>query len=542
MEGTPLDAAKEAAAGFLDELPADVRVGIVSFGPTPTPLAAPTTDRAELEALVDGLTVSGETALYDGVVQASEQFTADATDRVVVLLSDGGDTESTATLADARAAAGGLTVQVVDLVTPESDRAALDELAAAGHGSVSSALDPEALGAVYQETAQALVNRYRITYRSPGHGASDLTVRLTTADGTYEHSRSISLPEAPVVPSTTPATAATAAADGAGGTQAAEATAGEPSGLGLAAGAGAIFLALLLLGFAFVPWESERRVTPAEMLKANRDLPDRPTASELTRRLTAAAEGFLERRGQRDSLALTLDVAGISLRTGEFVVLGLAATVVGALAGLAVAGPLGLLLGVVGVPMGVRTTVRVLADRRRAAFADALPDTLQLLTGALRSGHGLLQSLDTLAREAPEPGGGEFRRVLLEVRVGRDPGDALRALADRMQSDDFEWVIGAIEINREIGGDLARIIDNVAETMRDRQRMHRQIRSLTAEGRLSGYILTGLPVALALLMLVTNPGYIGQLGSGAGLVMLVVATASLAAGWAWIRRICRLEF
>jgi tight adherence protein B len=186
--------------------------------------------------------------------------------------------------------------------------------------------------------------------------------------------------------------------------------------------------------------------------------------------------------------------------------------------------------------------VRILADRRRTAFADALPDNLQLLTGTLRSGYGLLQALDTLAREAPEPAGGEFRRVLLEVRVGRDPGDALRALAVRMQSEDFEWVIGAIEINREVGGDLATIMDNVAETIRERQRLHRQMRALTAEGRISGYVLTALPVLLALALIVLNPEYIGRLGSGPGLVMVGVGVVMLTVGWIWIRRLCRIEF
>ncbi len=134
-----------------------------------------------------------------------------------------------------------------------------------------------------------------------------------------------------------------------------------------------------------------------------------------------------------------------------------------------------------------------------------MPDTLQLLTSTLRSGYGLLQALDSVAQEAAEPARTEFRRVLLEIRVGRDLSAALRALSDRMRSQDFAWVVGAIEINREIGGDLAAVLDSTAETIRERQRVHRQVRALTAEGRLSGYILTALPVVVALAMRVHQP-------------------------------------
>lgn len=537
MEGAPLTAAKDAAVGFLEALPPEVGVGIVGFGPTPALLAAPTTDRAALAATLADLEVAGETALYDAVVHASQQFTAGTTDRVVVLLSDGGDTASAATLPEAESAATGVTLNVIDLVTPESNRAALDQLAAAGHGTVSSATDPAALGGLYETAARAIVNRYRITYESSGHGQVELTVRLDTGDGIVEDAAAVTLPDAPAPPPDEQA---------AGGTGARVAGRAEASDVGLSrtallVGGAAVFLALLILGLIAMPADPRGRLTRAR-LSTTQAVADRPSPAQITQRLSAAADEFLERRGRRQTLAVLLEVAGISLRTGEFVVLVVAATVISTLGGLALGGALAMLVGLVIVPLGARALVRILADRRRRAFADALPDNLQLLTGTLRSGYGLLQALDTLAREAPEPAGGEFRRVLLEVRVGRDPGDALRALAARMQSEDFEWVVGAIEINREVGGDLATIMDNVAETIRERQRLHRQMRALTAEGRISGYVLTALPPLLALALIVLNPEYIGRLGSGPGLVMVGVGVGMLTVGWLWIRRLCRIEF
>jgi tight adherence protein B len=529
MEGEPLAAARQAAAGFLDALPAEVPVAIVGFGPEAAVLAEATTDRAALEVTLDDLTATGETALYDAVVHTTGQFTTAATDRVVVLLSDGGDTASATTLEAAEAAAAGITLYVIDLVTPESNPDALARLAAAGHATVSPAADPDALAALYQESARALVNRYRVDYTSAATGTVDLTVRLTAAGGTVEDTRSVDLPTPPAAP-----------VSGDGASKVAPAVPG-PVGPGphpgLLIGAAAFFLALLTIGVVVVP-AAPRPAKPSALPAP----PERPTPSQLTQRVADAAEAFLERRGRRQSLAARLEVAGISLRTGEFVVLVSACAAIGALAGIALAGLLGFLLGAAGVPLAAWAVVNVRVDRRRAQFADLLPDNLQLLTGTLRSGHSLMHALDTLGREASEPARTEFRRVLLETRVGRDPSDALAAVADRMDSDDFSWVVSAIDINREVGGDLPAILDNVADTIRERQRVHRQIKALTAEGRISGYVLTALPPVLALILAALNPTYFSRLTSGGGAVLLIASAVLVVLGWLWMRRLGRLDF
>jgi tight adherence protein B len=182
------------------------------------------------------------------------------------------------------------------------------------------------------------------------------------------------------------------------------------------------------------------------------------------------------------------------------------------------------------------------ARRRRERFVELLPDNLQMLTSTLRSGYGLLQALDNVAQEAEEPARSEFQRVLVEIRFGRDPGEALHALADRVESEDFRWVVGAIEINREIGGDLAVILDNVATTIRERQRLVRQVQTLTAEGRISAYVLIGLPIVMALLMSLINPGYLEPLLEGVGLAINAVGAALLLTGWLWMRRLIRTDY
>ena len=422
---------------------------------------------------------------------------------------------------------------MIELVTDESNGAVLGQLAAAGGGSVSSAADPAALAGLYRGAAASLANQYRVTFETSSHGAVALTVRVATPAGALEATTDVDLPaaatsSAPDSPNSSPAPTA----DGAGL---------EAEQIALIVGAAAIFLAVLLLTLLALSVDRRSRTARAQ-LGVQRSRVSGPGITHLADRVTAAADGYLERRNQRRTLAAALEAASISLRPGEFIVLTGIATLVAGLAGLALGGPLGGIVLVALVPLAARLVVGHLAERRRQKFAEQLPDTLQLLTSTLRSGYALLQALDSVAQEAAEPARTEFRRVLLEIRVGRDLSAALRALSDRMRNKDFAWVVGAIEINREIGGDLAAVLESTAETIRERQRVHRQVRALTAEGRLSGYILTALPVVVALAMNFINPEAFARLTSGIGLLMSAGGCALLVVGWFWMKMLNRIEF
>ena len=533
MVGAPIEAARAAANEFLAVLPPDVRVGIVAFGSQPSLVAAPTTDRALLASGIGRLAAGGETALYDAVAFADTQFSAAAGDRAIVLLSDGGDTASTTTLD--QAAAAGVRTNVIELVTAESDSAVLGRLAAAGGGSVSSVSDPAALAGLYRAAATSLTNQYRVGFPTARHGSVTLTVRVTTPSDVLEATTDIDLPAVATPPVTSsPSSSRAAGAEGAGL---------EPERqVALAVGAGCVFLALVLLALVGLSLDRRSRTARAQLGVQQRRLVDRPSLTHLSDRMTAAADGYLERHNQRRTLAAALEAASISLRPGEFIVLAGIATLIAGFAGLVLAGLLGGLVLAVLVPLAARLVLGHLAERRRQAFAELLPDTLQLLTSTLRSGYALLQALDSVAQEAAEPAGTEFRRVLLEIRVGRDMTAALRALADRMGNKDFAWVVNAIEINREVGGDLAAVLENTAETIRERQRLYRQMRALTAEGRLSAYILTALPVVVAVAMRFINPTSFARLGSGVGLLMSATGCVLLVAGWFWMKMLNRIEF
>jgi tight adherence protein B len=222
---------------------------------------------------------------------------------------------------------------------------------------------------------------------------------------------------------------------------------------------------------------------------------------------------------------------------GQFVAIVALVALAAAFVGLLVVGPLAALAVVPVVCLAARAYVRRRRSKRQAVFADQLPEVLQLVTTALRSGYGLTQALESVAEEADEPARSEFAHVLVESRLGRDLSESLRALSQRMDSEDLEWVVGAIDINRDTGGNLSEVLGQVSATIRERQRMARHVRTLTAEGRMSARVLTILPIAMALWQWWRAPATFALLLHGVGLAALVAAGIFLTLGFIWVRRI-----
>ena len=235
-------------------------------------------------------------------------------------------------------------------------------------------------------------------------------------------------------------------------------------------------------------------------------------AGWIPQRVTRFGKRFAESRGFNDRLDAELESAGVSIRSGEFVVLSVVAFLVGAVLGAALlrASLLALVVGAVG-GIGPTMALRMALKRRTEKMREQLPDVLTIMASSLRAGHSFMQALDMVAREIPQPAATEFQRVVSEIRLGRPTDDALEALATRVGSADFRWAVLAVNIQREVGGNLAEILDNVADTLRERAMMRRQIQVLTAEGRLSAWVLAALPVAIAVYMFAVNPDYIGLL-------------------------------
>jgi tight adherence protein B len=181
-------------------------------------------------------------------------------------------------------------------------------------------------------------------------------------------------------------------------------------------------------------------------------------------------------------------------------------------------------------------------SRRKSEFAKQLPDTLQLLSGSLAAGYSLPQAVDTVVRESSGPMAAELNRALVETRLGVPMEDALDTVARRMDSIDFAWVVMAIRIQRDVGGNLAEVLSTVAATMRERERLRRQVDVLSAEGRLSAIILGALPLLFVLYLVLVRPAYIGLLiTSPLGIMMIVVGVSLLVGGAFWLRKVVTVE-
>jgi tight adherence protein B len=151
------------------------------------------------------------------------------------------------------------------------------------------------------------------------------------------------------------------------------------------------------------------------------------------------------------------------------------------------------------------------ARQRVKQFNDQLGDTINLLANSLRSGYSFLMSLELVGREAPQPTAAEFRRVVTEVGLGRSTDEALAGLLRRLPSEDLDLLITAVNIQHEVGGNLAQVLETIGHTIRERVRIKGEIRTLTAQGRISAYVVTGLPIALGIFITVLNPSYMAPI-------------------------------
>lgn len=194
-------------------------------------------------------------------------------------------------------------------------------------------------------------------------------------------------------------------------------------------------------------------------------------------------------------------------------------------------------------PLFATLYLSVRTSRRRSAFADQLDDTLQLVSGNLRAGHGLTQAIDSVARYADPPTSEEFSRIVNESRIGRDLSLALANTAERMRSDDFVWAAQAIAINRETGGNLAETLQRTAATIRERNQIRRQVKALSAEGRLSAIILIALPIAVFTIVLFLQPTYLAPFFETIlGWAALAVAGFLMIIGTVWMLFAVRVKF
>lgn len=287
-----------------------------------------------------------------------------------------------------------------------------------------------------------------------------------------------------------------------------------------------------------------------DRLKQEREDDEHVEARFLPRGLVALVERLLDRAEQGSDgtgvgrkVDRLLERVAWSVTPAEFIagsaLIGVAG---GAVGGLLVPSVLFMVLfgGLCAAVPSLAASIK--GKRRLAKLQTQLPDTLTVLASSLRAGHSFLQALESVAKEVPEPSAAEFKRVVTEIRLGRDSQDALEDMADRIGSDDFRWSVLAISIQREVGGNLAEVLDTVAHTIREREGVRRQVEVLSAEGKLSMGVLSGLPIAMAAYMGLVNPEYVGLLfSSQLGVVMVAVGASLWVLGFVWMKKVVKID-
>jgi tight adherence protein B len=261
----------------------------------------------------------------------------------------------------------------------------------------------------------------------------------------------------------------------------------------------------------------------------------------LQRAIDAVAEVATE-RGLLAVVEAKLDQADLPFRPAEALFLYLVVAVLGGLFVFLLGNffwGAGALAALAIVPWVV---VGFLAARRTRAFVAQLPDMLQLLGATLRSGFSIMQGLDTVAVQLPDPMGKEMRHVVAEARLGRPLASALDEVSQRVKSEDFEWVVSAIGIQREVGGNLSELLDIVADTMNARSRLRQEAHTLTAEGRIGAIVISLLPIAIGVFIYGTNRTYLDPLiHTGLGQVLFYGCIGLAIVGALWMRSIVKIE-
>lgn len=298
-------------------------------------------------------------------------------------------------------------------------------------------------------------------------------------------------------------------------------------------------VALVLL--IFVVFKPRYGSIPAERKRPGTQ-PDKSTVSRMSQSAVTAMDSVLGDSGGPYNREVLYN-AGVKMAPADFTVSVAVGTILVAAFGALLTHPIiGILLGVA-TPFLTKVVLNVLRDKRRGKFETQLTDTIQMLVGGLRVGHSILRSVEAAAQEADAPTSEELLRIVNETRIGKDARQAFEDVADRMDSEDFRWIAQAIQINREVGGDLAEVLEQVAGTIRERSEIKGQIRSLSAEGKMSAYVLMVMPIGVAAVLGIINPGYLNVfVEHPIGVMMFVGALLMFAVGGFWMSRTVKIKF
>ena len=531
MAGRRLADAVAAARSFVAAKGSSDRVGVVVFGSHAVALTRFSSSTIDSDDALRTMAVDSKpgTALYDAVALSSHMLaTEQGRARVLVLLTDGDDVSSDTSLLDAVAAArdAGVLVYPIAIAPSSRGQSALQQMATRTGGTYHGAATSSTLKSVYASITAELRRTWRLEYVTAARPGETVHLRIAVE------------PEGAVATNVqVPGSLAPAG----GPSETLPGPFYSPLG-GLVLILFVAFLVLTATGFAMTGAKGswiKSRLAPhveASARRANRQKGERLAA--FSGLFQATEQAFSHRKRWRTVQTL-LERAALPLRTVEFFYLmlgcGFLLMLLSAVSGRS---SLGILVAfAIGAVLPYLWVV-FKARRRMRAFEDQLPDLLVTLAASLKAGHSFKQGLQTIVDEGHEPASTELGRVITDTRLGRPMDEALAETAERIGSKDFSFVITAVTIQRQIGGSLAGLFDMVADTVRQRQQFARKIRSLTAMGRASAYVLVALPFFIAFAITVLNPSYMDPLyNSSTGHMLIIVGLVMMSFGSLILKKI-----
>ena len=522
MAGAPIAAATAAGRRLLDAVGHTGRVGLVTFSDTARVVRSLTADTGSVRAALAGLETDSGTALYDGIALAADTALAGpdpGARRIVIVLSDGADTTSSSTLAALTRHLRGTSVEV-DAVglesSPSFQAAPLREIASATGGELAPTRTLAGLEPIALQLSQArLATTYAVDVNLPQSSARTLHVRVRGGSAA-----SVRLPQGV-----------------SGASPGFWSSYGDVLVIMLGVGAvGMLAFVIATAAGARMPPLSSRLADYTAVGTAGA-----PRARSLFMlELSEALEARLGERWAWKRLHRLCGQAGIQHPTGHIALAVAGSAIAGGLAGAAV---LGVLAGIAGMAAGVAAPIAALrfrATRRQRQFEAELPELLSVWASALRAGRSFAQALDSIVDEAGEPAHTEFRHAQQQVRLGVPVEQALDEMSQRLRSESFELVVLTTDVQRRVGGNVAEIFDQVADTVRRRHQFSARVKALTSMGRLSAQVLIGMPFAMAGLLTLINHGYMTPLyTTRAGHILIAVGLVMMTAGALILRRMVR---
>ena len=534
MRGDAISDAMAAARVFAERRPPNQYMGLVAFNRSASVLLTPTTDDGAIErALANPPRLADGTHLYDGIDSAIAVLNeSDVSVGTIIVLSDGADTGSKTSAAavgnEARKAH--IRVFTIGIRSPQFTSVPLKHLGARTSGAYAEATSTADLTRVYGELGRRLANEYILTYRSTM--GLNRTVRLAV--------RVKGVPGLAVSGYMTPSTRS--AASGPYHQSVVSRILQSPLTMLLVTLMIAGLLAFTVFSLV-VPRRRTLRARMAEFVSIRTAaVAVDDVRGRVGSRVLVGAERSLEGTRWWARFKETLELAEIKTSAFRIALWTVVATLFAMwLLVLVLGSVLFAILGL-GIPLIVRSVIFRKLERRRKLFAEQLPDNLQVLASALRAGHSFVGALSVVIDDADDPSRTEFRRVVADEQLGIPLEDALRAVVKRMGNDDLEQVALVAALQRQTGGNMAEVLERVTETIRERFELRRMVQTLTAQGRMSRWIVSALPVALLIAISVINPEYMKPLfASTGGRVALMFAALMLVAGSLVIKKIVNIK-